>query len=69
MNYTVVGDTVNAAQQLEALAKELRPGAEVAVLLSAATADALPADLPLTSLGRHQLRGRDAPTEVFALEV
>ena len=59
MNYTVVGDTVNVAQRLEVLAKELLPGAEVAILLSAATAAALPPDLRLTSLGRHQLRGRD----------
>lgn len=67
MNYTVVGDTVNIANRLESLARELLPDAEVAVLLSAATAGALPADLPVTSLGRHGLRGRDAPTEVFAL--
>ena len=37
MNYTVVGDTVNTAQRLEASAKELLPDAEVAMLLSAAT--------------------------------
>ena len=69
MNYTVVGDTVNVAQRLEGLAKELRPDAEVAILLSAATAAALPQSLAVTFLGRHQLRGRDDPTEVFALEV
>jgi class 3 adenylate cyclase len=69
MNYTVVGDTVNVAQRLEGLAKELRPDAEVAILLSAATAAALPRGLGVTFLGRHQLRGRDDPTEVFALEV
>ncbi|HSA82126.1 MAG TPA: adenylate/guanylate cyclase domain-containing protein, partial [Geminicoccaceae bacterium] len=68
MNYTVVGDTVNVAQRLEVLAKELRPDAEVAILLSAATAAALPRGLAVTFLGRHQLRGRDDPTEVFALE-
>ncbi|MGH6913607.1 MAG: adenylate/guanylate cyclase domain-containing protein, partial [Geminicoccales bacterium] len=67
MNYTVVGDTVNIAYRLESLGRELLPDAEVAVLLSAATAAALPADLPVTSLGRHYLRGRDARTEVFAL--
>jgi class 3 adenylate cyclase len=69
MNYTVVGDTVNVAQRLEVLAKELRPDAEVAILLSATTAAALPQGLAVTSLGWHQLRGRDDPTEIFALEV
>ena len=69
MNYTVVGDTVNVAQRLEAMAKELLPEAEVAVLLSATTAAALPADPRLTSLGWHRLRGRDAPIEIFALRV
>ncbi len=69
MNYTVVGDTVNVAQRLEVMAKEVLPGAEVAILLSAATARDLPADPRLTSLGRHQLRGREAPTEIFTLRL
>jgi adenylate cyclase len=69
MNYTVVGDTVNVAQRLEARAKEMLPEAEIAILLSAATARGLPADPRLTSLGWHRLRGRDAPTEIFALRV
>jgi adenylate cyclase len=67
MNYTVVGDTVNAAQRLEALAKQLLPEAEVAILISAATAAALPATLATVPLGRHALRGRGAPAEVFPL--
>jgi class 3 adenylate cyclase len=67
MNYTVVGDTVNAANRLESLGRELLPDAEVAVLLSAATVAALPIGLQVVSLGHHILRGRDAPTEVFTL--
>jgi len=67
MNYTVVGDTVNAANRLESLGRELLPDAEVAVLLSAATVAALPIRLQVVSLGHHILRGRDAPTEVFTL--
>ncbi len=68
MNYTVVGDTVNTANRLESLGGELLPDAAFVVLLSAATVAALPAGLPVTSLGRHGLRGRDASTEVFALD-
>ncbi|HEX6113749.1 MAG TPA: adenylate/guanylate cyclase domain-containing protein [Geminicoccaceae bacterium] len=67
MNYTVVGDTVNTAQRLENLAKDLLPEAEVAIVLSESTASALPCDIGLVPLGTHQLRGRGDPTQVFTL--
>jgi adenylate cyclase len=69
MNYTVVGDAVNAAERLETLGKELLPDADVAIVVSATTVGELAAELPLRRLGRHRLRGREAPTEVFAVEV
>jgi class 3 adenylate cyclase len=69
MNYTVVGDTVNAAQRLEDLAQELLPQQDVAVVLSETTAAALPDGLPVRPLGRHRLRGRDEPLDLFALVV
>jgi adenylate cyclase len=69
MNYTVVGDTVNIAQRLETTGKDLLPDADVAVLLSATTADALPADIEIRPLGAHQLRGIGGTTEIFALSV
>jgi len=69
MNYTVVGDTVNAAQRLEVLAKELLPQQDIAVILSETTAAGLPADVPVRALGRHRLRGRDEPLDLFALVV
>jgi adenylate cyclase len=69
MNYTVVGNTVNVAQRLEALAKALLPNADVAVLLSAVTAAALPANaVDLRSLGAHRLRGIGFATEIFTLQ-
>jgi adenylate cyclase len=67
MNYTVVGDTVNAAKRLQELAKELLPQAEVAIFVSGTIAAALPPDPKLRSLGEYHLRGRDAPIEVFSL--
>ena len=39
------------------------------MLLSATTAAALPPDLPVRALGRHRLRGRDEPLDLFALVV
>jgi adenylate cyclase len=69
MNYTVVGDTVNTAQRLENLARDLLPACDVAILLSQSTASALPCDIALVSLGEHQLRGRGGPTQVLTFAV
>ncbi len=73
VNYTLIGDTVNVAQRLEALGKEdpegaLPPeGAAVTILISADTAAELGGRFPLVSLGVRTLRGRDEPLEVFRL--
>jgi adenylate cyclase len=69
MNYTVVGDTVNTAQRLETLAKELRPDADIAILLTETTASALPPQISVIPLGTHQLRGIGEAARVFALSV
>ncbi len=68
MNYTIVGDGVNTGQRLEALGKELDDGSDVIVLVSAAVA--LAADqrqIRLHQVGHFQLKGKDAPLEVFRL--
>jgi adenylate cyclase len=63
MEFTAIGETVNIASRLEGLTKVLK----VPVLLSVATRDRLPEDVPLRPLGRHELRGQPAPVEVFSL--
>ncbi len=68
LNYTLIGDTVNVAQRLEALGKELDiREREIAILVSGATAALLGAQFEVRALGAHQLRGRRAATEVFEL--
>ncbi len=72
VNYTLIGDTVNVAQRLEGLAKEvpreeLPADAAVTILISADTAAELAGRFPLASLGLRTLRGRDEPLEVFRL--
>jgi adenylate cyclase len=69
MNYTVIGDAVNAAERLESLGKELAPGRDVTILISEVIRNALPDGFEVESLGAHQLRGRESPTEVFRLRV
>ncbi len=67
MNYTVVGDAVNVAQRLEALGKALLPASETAILISAEVAHELDQTMEIQSLGRHELRGRRGPAEVFTI--
>ncbi len=70
INYTLVGDTVNAANRIEQLAKELAlpVDEDVHILISGDTAEPLPPGCAtLRSLGRHELRGREQQVEIFAL--
>lgn len=68
LNFTIVGDPVNVAQRVEALAKRLVPDAEVAILLSGDVARLLPSRAGLRSLGAHHLPGREAPIEILAAD-
>ncbi len=66
INYTIVGDTVNTANRLEQLGKEIGEGdADTVILASAATTAA--AGLEARTLGAHTIRGRQEEIEVFAL--
>lgn len=67
MNYTIIGDTVNAAQRVEALGKKLVPDAEIVALATAETAARLGPAFTPTPAGAHALRGRQEAIEVFRL--
>ncbi len=70
VNYTLIGDTVNSAQRLEALGKQVSPDADVVVLLSADTRAALDgAGLAAERLGGFDLRGRAEPLDVYRLSL
>lgn len=67
-NYTVVGDTVNAAERLQTLGKEVPGEPEVTILASADTVAELPAENNLRPVGEHLLRGRSGPMEVYWID-
>ena len=72
VNYTLIGDTVNLAQRLEALGKEVASDgpdgeADVVILLSAETKARLDSGFRLEPLGDRQVRGRGAPLAVYRL--
>ncbi|MEX0810375.1 MAG: adenylate/guanylate cyclase domain-containing protein [Dongiaceae bacterium] len=67
VNYTLVGDTVNAAQRLEALGKELQPDAPVSIVVSETVVAALHPPVPVVPLGNVVLRGRHEPLNVFGV--
>ena len=57
VNYTLIGDTVNVAQRIEQLGKEVTHDRDVIVLASAATTAKLPADIAREAQGKRLLRG------------
>jgi adenylate cyclase len=67
MNYTVVGDTVNTAQRLENLGREVDPEAEVIVLVSGPTRAALRGAFDLRPAGEFQVKGRHEPVQAYRL--
>ena len=68
VNYTLVGDTVNAAQRLEALGKELQPDEEVSIIASETVLQAAHAPVPHRALGSVTLRGRSEPLKAFGID-
>ncbi|PID39605.1 MAG: hypothetical protein CSB49_01100 [Proteobacteria bacterium] len=62
MEYTVIGDTVNVAARLEALAQ---PGL---VLMSETTAKLVKGEFNLKSLGEHKVAGREEQLTLYELD-
>lgn len=67
VNYTIIGDTVNVSQRLQGLGKELDPDSETTIAVSAETVSRLDERFEVIPAGRHRLRGRGEPIEVFLI--
>ncbi len=68
VNYTVVGDTVNVAQRLEELCKEMGGGGTVEILVSGDVAEGLGGGYHLTPQGPRPIRGRSGFLKIYRLE-
>ena len=70
VNYTVIGDTVNLAERLEALCRTVvEDDAEVGALVSSVTAGMIDGAAGAHPVGRYNLPGRDEPIDVFRLHL
>ena len=69
VNYTIVGDTVNVANRLEQLGKQVAPEADVCVLIVAETAISAGNPENISDVGLFELRGRTGAVQVFRLDL
>ena len=67
LNYTIVGDTVNTCQRLEALGKQMDRGDAVTILISGLTAERLDETFQVAPAGRFEVKGKTEPIEVYRL--
>ena len=65
LNYTVIGDGVNLASRLEELTKT--PGYEARIIISGSTLAAARERYRTRRLGEVAVKGKQKPTEIFAL--
>jgi adenylate cyclase len=67
INYTIVGDAVNATQRLESLGKTVDPNAEAIVLVSQDIFAAVPAGFQFIERGTHLVKGKQESLKVYQL--
>jgi len=67
INYTIVGDTVNTCQRLEALGREFDRGEAATILVSETVAAAVEGILTVEPVGSYDVKGREEPVRAFRL--
>jgi len=67
VNYTVIGDTVNAAARLENLGKEIDADADVIILASGEIARNLNPEIRQHPIGPQMVKGKSEPIDVVRL--
>jgi adenylate cyclase len=67
INYTIVGDAVNATQRLESLGRDVDPDAEAVVLVSGEIFAAASDGFQFVERGAHFVKGKQEQLKVFQL--
>jgi adenylate cyclase len=67
INYTIVGDTVNTCQRLEALGRDFDQGEAATILVSEKVASAVRDSLTVEPVGSYVVKGRSEQVEAFRL--
>ncbi|MDP6429877.1 MAG: adenylate/guanylate cyclase domain-containing protein [Rhodospirillales bacterium] len=67
VNYTIIGDTVNTCQRIEALGKQFDEGADATILVSGAVAAEVSAKFNVQLAGDFEVKGKEEKVEVHRL--